>query len=224
MSDRGIVIVDYGMGNLFSVARAFEAIGVRATISADPADVVAAAGVVLPGVGAMPEAMRALDAGGLSHALRHAAGAGTPMLGICLGLQLFMTEGSEFRPHRGLGIIPGVVRRFEGVDDAGRALKVPHIGWSRIEVTHPAPAAWPRRANMYFVHSFYVVPEAEDVVAARTRYGSVEFCSALASGTVLGCQFHPERSGSAGLRLLRTFAGSVRSSAVRPVTARLAAG
>lgn len=213
-----IAIADYGMGNLFSVQRACESVGVAAEPTERPEDLLAARAVILPGVGAMPDAMTALARTGLDAAIVKVAERGTPLLGICLGLQLFMEQGSEFTQHRGLGIIPGAVRRFEGVDENGRPLKVPHIGWNAI---HPGGASWAATPLapiapgefMYFVHSYYVVPERDEVVAARARYGSVDFCAAIARGNISGCQFHPERSGPRGLAIYRAFAEQARAAA-----------
>jgi glutamine amidotransferase len=203
------------MGNLYSVQRACAHAGLSAQITGSPEEVLAASGVILPGVGAMPHAMRALDASGLSAALRETVARGTPLFGVCLGMQLLMTEGSEFGSHAGLGLVPGVVRKFEGLQRDGTSLKVPHIGWNQVKRRDSAEgdswAGTPLEMTadgeyMYFVHSYYVVPEDPAVQIARTRYGDVEFCSALAAGSVYGCQFHPERSGPQGLRLYQRVA------------------
>lgn len=225
-SGTSVAIVDYGMGNLFSVQRACERVGLNAKLAHTPESLLAADGVILPGVGAMPEAMRVLAATGLAEALRTCAARGTPLFGICLGMQLFMREGDEFGRHEGLGILPGAVRRFEGQDDEGRPLRVPHIGWSPIlrpagSSSHLAGDAWngtplagiQEGESMYFVHSYYVVPDDHDLQISATRYGDVQFCSALARGNVFGCQFHPERSGEAGLRMYATFAQLIGSPA-----------
>jgi imidazole glycerol-phosphate synthase subunit HisH len=210
MHDRNaVVIVDYGMGNLYSVQRACEAIGLNAVISASADHVLDAAGVILPGVGAMPEAMKTLEAAFLAPALRHVAEKGTPFFGICLGMQLLMTHGTEFGEHRGLGILEGRVERIAGVDANGRKLKVPHIGWSNVVMNEHAPADWPRDAFAYFVHSFSVVPVERNVIAATTTYGDLEICSALVSNNILACQFHPERSGAIGLKFFESFAQRV---------------
>jgi glutamine amidotransferase len=210
-----VAIVDFGMGNLYSVQRACAHAGLSAQITGSPEEVLAASGVILPGVGAMPHAMRALDASGLSAALRETVARGTPLFGVCLGMQLLMTEGSEFGPHAGLGLVPGVVRKFEGLQRDGTSLKVPHIGWNQVKRRASAEgdpwAGTPLEMTadgeyMYFVHSYYVVPEDPAVQIARTRYGDVEFCSALTAGSVYGCQFHPERSGPQGLRLYQRVA------------------
>jgi glutamine amidotransferase len=205
--------VDYGMGNLYSVQRACDHAGLRAVITAVPTDVLGADAVLIPGVGAMPDAMRALDASGLSDAIREQVARGTLVFGVCLGMQLLMSEGTEFGSHRGLGVVPGLVRRFDGLDDEGAPLKVPHIGWNAVR-SRPDGTSWqgsplettPEGTYFYFVHSYYVVPEEADVGMAWTRYGDVTFCSAVASGNVFGCQFHPERSGPPGLGVYRQVA------------------
>jgi len=221
----GVAIVDYGMGNLFSVRQACAHVGLNATITSSPGDVATADGVILPGVGGMPDAMRTLQRSGLSEALVAYAQSGKPLLGICLGLQLLMTEGTEFERHQGLGIVTGSVVRFEGASLNGRRLKVPHVGWNGVRKVAGAGAVSGGRdpwagtplaslsegVSMYFVHSFYVIPLEAGVCVAETQYGNVWFCSALARGSVFGCQFHPERSGPEGLRIYRNFANLVQS-------------
>lgn len=212
-----VAIVDYGTGNLYNVQRACSHEGLEASITAEPTRVLEADGVILPGVGSMPDAMAELDRCGLSEALREVAARGTPLFGICLGMQLLMEEGSEFTVHAGLGIVPGRVVRFAGADEAGAPLKVPHIGWNSV---FPAPGgrSWkgtpldgsPEGVYVYFVHSYHAVPATDAVRVGVTRYGSVEFCSALASAAVFGCQFHPERSGPQGLQMYRRFAGALQ--------------
>jgi len=205
-----LAIVDYGIGNLFSVADACARVGCDTRITSDPAELLRAPGVILPGVGAMPDAMQVLRDTGLADALREVAARGTPLLGICLGLQLLMREGTEFEPHAGLGLIDGDVVRLAGVDPLGRPLRVPHLGWNGVH----AATAWeptdlatvPDGSAMYFVHSFHVRPADSSVVLAETRYGDQTFCSAIASGSIVACQFHPERSGALGLGILRQFA------------------
>lgn len=220
---RRAVIVDYGMGNLYSVRRACEHVGLEAVISASPGEVLEADGVILPGVGSMPVAMETLNESGLGDALRTVAERGTPLMGVCLGMQLLMEEGSEFTPHRGLGILPGKVVRFEGKDESGAQLKVPHIGWNRVYrrsgggrdpwLETPLQAT-PEGEYMYFVHSYLVVPGEQSLCAGVSRYGGIEFCSVVARGSVFGCQFHPERSGPQGLQVYREFARRV--SACQP--------
>jgi imidazole glycerol-phosphate synthase subunit HisH len=220
-----VAIVDYGMGNLYSVQRACDHVGLSSELATSPERVLAADGVILPGVGAMPQAMDVLDRTGLSDAIRAAAAGGTPTFAVCLGLQLLMREGSEFSPHAGLGIIDGIVARLSGADDVGSPLRVPHIGWNRVEPpAGAAPRLWDDTplaplgvdAYMYFVHSYYVVPADPGVVLATTRYGNTEFCSAVRQGAIFACQFHPERSGPLGLSMYESFAAAVSAAASIP--------
>ena len=215
-----IAVVDYGMGNLYSVARACEHVGLCPVVTSAPTDVCAADAVVLPGVGAFGDAMAALRRLGLVDALHAVAEAEKPLIGICLGMQLFMSASDEFGTHPGLGIIGGDVTRFPEHDDGGMRVKVPHVGWSCLD----APVAggsgglsttdWGSEllqgvlpgTFMYFVHSFYARPINLATVVSVSHYRGVEFCSSLQSGNLFGCQFHPERSGTAGLQLYRNLA------------------
>ena len=215
-----VAIVDFGLGNLFSVLRACEEAGAEASTTASPSDLAAADGVVLPGVGAFGDAMKALDAAGLSRALKAAVAGGKPLLGICLGMQLLMEESSEFERHEGLGLIPGRVVRFPKTAD-GEPLKVPHVGWSRLHAAAPGRFrgtpldGLPEGAYMYFVHSYYVEPADPSVAVSRSRYASVDFCSSLARENVFACQFHPERSGPEGLRVYRSWLSRLAEAARR---------
>lgn len=214
--ERGTVaIVDYGLGNLFSVQRACERAGLRAAVTASSSELFEAEAVILPGVGAFGDAMAALRRQGLDEALRRVAASSTPVFGICLGMQLLMSESEEFGRHEGLGIIDGTVTRLDPGAGAG-AVKVPDVGWNRIEPSGPA-ASWavtllegvPAGAHMYFVHSFVVAPADPGVAVATTTYGGNRFCSSLARGNVFACQFHPERSGPEGLRLYHNLAARI---------------
>ena len=198
-----VVIIDYGMGNLRSVEKAIAAVGGNAGISSDPDAVRKAGKLVLPGVGAFGDAMENLRRGGLDVAIREAAAQGTTLLGLCLGLQLLFSESEEFGKHRGLGIIPGRVRRF---DAAG--LHVPHVGWNQVEGLRQDPLLHgvPEGAYFYFVHSYFVEPLDPADAIAWTDYGG-RFCSVARRGTAWGAQFHPEKSQETGKRLLRNFLG-----------------
>lgn len=213
-----IAIVDYGMGNLRSVQKALARVGLEAQISSSPQDVQRARAVVLPGVGAFGQAMDNLRARGLDRAVMGAIESGTPFLGICLGLQLLFAESEEFGPVRGLGLVPGRVVRFGGpafarADDAlgAQPLKVPHMGWNSARPVSGAPHLRGLAADtmFYFVHSYYGVPEDPSWIATLTRHG-VEFASALWRENVFASQFHPEKSGPAGLKLLTNFAALTR--------------
>jgi len=201
----GVAIVDYGLGNLFSVKHACGHVGLAAEITSDCRKIMGADAVILPGVGAYGDAMDALRRLDLVQPLRDLAGEGRPLVGICLGMQLVMSGSDEFGWHEGLGLVSGRVVRFEHPEENGRSLKVPQIGWNRVR---RAGAAWEgglldglkEGVHMYFVHSFYAKPE-EDVSVCTSRYGQIEFCSGLRKGGVWAFQFHPERSGPDGLRM-----------------------
>ncbi|OGU00090.1 MAG: imidazole glycerol phosphate synthase, glutamine amidotransferase subunit [Geobacteraceae bacterium GWC2_48_7] len=203
-----IAIVDYGMGNLRSVQKGFEKIGAEAVITSDPQAVLKADKIVLPGVGAFRDCMRNLEQGGFVEPILKVIAQGRPFLGICVGMQLLFTDSVEFGLYRGLDVIPGHVLRFpEGMHEAGEALKVPHMGWNQLDFKQNAPvfAGVEDGSNVYFVHSYYVRPDADNVIACTTNYG-IEFCSAIRKDNITATQFHPEKSQDVGLRMLRNFA------------------
>ena len=209
MSDANgiLTIVDYGMGNLRSVQKACERIGVPALVTDRPAEVQKASKLILPGVGAFQDAMDGLRERGLIEPLLARIDEGTPFLGICLGLQLLFSESFEDGRHEGLGLIPGKVTRFAQPSDPSLAkLKIPHMGWNRVQQARRAPLleGVPDGAHMYFVHSYYVVPEDESVVATTTEYG-VRFVSMIWRGNIYATQFHPEKSQTYGLKMLENF-------------------
>lgn len=212
-----IAIVDYGMGNLRSVQKGFEKVGHEAIISSDPAEIRRAAKVVLPGVGAFPDAMTELAARKLIDPIRDAITAEKPFLGICLGLQLLFETGAEgcegdagpeasaTKParHEGLGILPGSVVRF----NLPHEYKVPHMGWNKLEVRRESAftAGLSAEPYFYFVHSYYVVPSDPTITLGETDYGG-RFTSLVSRGNLYASQFHPEKSQGEGLKLLRNFA------------------
>ena len=213
--DVDIVIIDYGMGNLRNVQKAFEHIGIGARVSSLAQDLLQADGVVLPGVGAFGDAMANLTAAGLVEPIRRITSEGKPLLGICLGLQLLFEESEEMGLHRGLGVLPGRVVRFDQSSD-GVPLKVPHIGWNQFHLGREGERNAllrniPDGSYAYFVHSYYVVPTEKTSVLAKTDYG-IDFASVVGKGKVFGAQPHPEKSQEVGLLLLRNFAEIVRTS------------
>lgn len=206
-----IAVVDYGMGNLRSVVKGFEKVGVIAEVTADPRVVERADAVVLPGVGAFGQCMEHLRAAGMDEVIPAVIAADKPFLGICLGLQLLFEESEEFGPVRGLGVLPGrVVRFFPGGAPAG--VKIPHMGWNGLQLTQPTPAlaGIPENEHVYFVHSYYVDPADKNIIASATEYGGFQFCSSVAQGNLFACQFHPEKSGAMGLQILRNFGDMVQ--------------
>ncbi|MDD3759427.1 MAG: imidazole glycerol phosphate synthase subunit HisH [Acidithiobacillus sp.] len=209
MSYRSSVgIVDYGMGNLYSVAKAIEHLGGKAVISAKPNELAACDRIIFPGVGAFGDCMAALEERELDEFLRIAA-QNRPFLGICLGMQALMESSVEHGEHAGLSLLPGRVLPFpeEALQTPqGQPLKVPHMGWNQLHqlVPHPLFAGVPQDAHFYFVHSFYVEPAHPDLLAAFADYG-FPFCAAIAADNLFALQCHPEKSGTAGLRLLGNF-------------------
>jgi imidazole glycerol-phosphate synthase subunit HisH len=195
-----IAIIDYGVGNLRSVEKAFAAMGCEAIVSGDEGLLRAAQRLVLPGVGAFAACMKALKERGFDRLVKERVSEGTPLLGVCVGMQLLFDESEEFGSTPGLGLLKGSVRRF------GNDLVVPHVGWNRIRQTQPNALfeGVEDGAFCYFVHSFYCEPLDETVVVGQTDYGR-RYASVVAQGNVCGVQFHPEKSQHVGLRMLRNF-------------------
>ena len=198
-----IAIIDYGMGNLRSVQKGFEKVGHQAFITNDPAAIRDANKVILPGVGAFPDAMQELRRRELIEPIRAAIDSGKPFLGICLGLQLLFEVGWEGGRHEGLGVLPGEVVRFEVPPE----YKVPHMGWNQLAIRRRAPLleGLADGAYVYFVHSYYVVPRDRDVIATETSYPQ-PFTSMVWRDNLYATQFHPEKSQADGLRMLKNFA------------------
>lgn len=199
-----IAIIDYGVGNLFSLKSSFAAIGADCTVTSDPAVIASAERIILPGVGAFGDAAQKLRLTGLDAVVKREAQAGKPLLGICLGMQLLFDRGYEYGVHEGLGLIPGEVRPISERIPAD--LKIPHIGWNALHFTqHPTDLFRYIEENdcVYFVHSFYGANCTESTIATA-EYGA-ELTAAVQRGSVYGCQFHPEKSGAVGLNILRAF-------------------
>lgn len=206
------VIVDYGLGNLFSVSQAVRSVGGQCITSDDPGVIRNAAYLILPGVGAFKDGMDNLRQRGLIEPLCEFVHSGRPLLGICLGMQLLMSESEEFGIHRGLDLIAGRVVRFADPPCAGLSYKIPHVGWNGLKL----PSSTRRWTGtileglsedpcMYFVHSYFVIPKDPADVLALTDYAGLSYCSVLQKNNVCGCQFHPEKSGKDGLRIFRSF-------------------
>ncbi len=196
-----ISIIDYGMGNLRSVQKAFEKVGAQVMVSSNPKDILKADKVVLPGVGAMAPAMKKLQELGLVDAIGQTIKAGKPFLGICLGLQLLFEKSSEGGNVEGLKILEGSVERFT-------QLKVPHMGWNQIKIQSGGKNLFKdvsNEANVYFCHSYFVEPQDKSIAASLTNYG-IDYVSSVAKGNIWGVQFHPEKSQTVGLQILKNFA------------------
>jgi glutamine amidotransferase len=197
-----IAIIDYGMGNLRSVEKGFERVGCDAVVTREPGQILAADGVVLPGVGAFSACMENLGKFGLIEPIRDVVSRRTPFLGICLGFQLLFSESEEFGKQKGLDLLAGKVVGFH----AQESLKVPHMGWNSIHKSKESPFLEGLSTGdyVYFVHSYYVVPDDRSLIATTTDYGT-SFVSSIATDRLFACQFHPEKSQELGLRILRNF-------------------
>jgi imidazole glycerol-phosphate synthase subunit HisH len=211
MSKIDVTIIDYGVGNLLSVQRGLEHCGAKVILSANPEKILAAKRVVLPGVGAFGSGIQALDALQLVPVIQEVAERGIPLLGICLGMQLLLDQSDEFGMSQGLGLISGHVKVIPDVSTDGETLKIPHIGWN--EITSPKHTDWhgtllsgnqPGDA-MYFVHSFMATPNDNAHRLADCIYGGHQIAAVIHRDNIMGCQFHPEKSGNKGLKLLRQF-------------------
>jgi glutamine amidotransferase len=198
-------IIDYGVGNLFSLCSSLKSIGADAVVTPDEAVIRSADRIILPGVGAFADAAAKLRATGLDKVLLEEAAAGKPIMGICLGMQMLFDESHEYGVHKGLGLIPGRVIPMAGYIPEG--LKIPHIGWNPLilkgEEKHPLLRYINEGDCVYFVHSYFAA-ECEEAVIATAEYGR-ELTAAVARGNVMGCQFHPEKSGPVGLAILKAF-------------------
>ena len=198
-----LAIIDYGVGNLFSLVSSLKSIGVDAVITRDPNVIENADRLILPGVGAFGDASEKLRLSGLEGIIKNAVKKGTPLMGICLGMQLLFEKSYEYGEHQGLGLLKGNVIGMEGT--IPKELKIPHIGWNSLKFTSTSPIF--KYINegdcVYFVHSFYAV-DCEDSLIATAEYGR-DLTAAVQKGNVYGCQFHPEKSGSVGLKILKAF-------------------
>jgi imidazole glycerol-phosphate synthase subunit HisH len=210
----GITLLDYGMCNMLNVARAFEHVGAQLTITEDPAQVRAADRLVVPGVGAFSNSMQELNRRGHADAIRDFVATGRPMLGICVGMQVLFEGSEEFGDTEGLGLLPGWVRAVPDKTVDGVPQRVPHIGWDHLLQPERTNRLWTgtfleplEQTNpaVYFVHSFCAVPTDRGDILAECDYGGHRLCAAVARDNVVATQFHPERSGEAGLRALRHF-------------------
>jgi glutamine amidotransferase len=204
-----IAIIDYGMGNLRSVQKGLERVGFEAIVTREVGQIHSARGIVLPGVGAFSACMENLQKFGLIESIREIVREGKPFLGICLGFQLLFAESEEFGRQKGLDIFPGKVVGFH----AGENLKVPHMGWNCIDKRQESPFLDGITSGdyVYFVHSFYVVPEQSSLIATTTDYGQ-SFVSSIATDRLFACQFHPEKSQELGLRILANFGRFVQAN------------
>lgn len=212
--DKKIIILDYNMGNMFSVKNAFLSFGVETSISSDKKDVMNSDALIIPGVGAFGEAIENLKRMDLISPILEYFNSGRPIMGICLGLQLLFEESEEFGYNKGLGIIKGTVSKFERSE--GSRLKIPHMGWNKIH-NNPTDGIWeksplkhlPDEGFMYFVHSYFVKPDDGGIVLSTTEYSGTTFCSSILYDKVFACQFHPEKSGQGGINIFKNWYESI---------------
>lgn len=213
-----ITVIDYGMGNLFNVIRAFEAIECNVHVTGEINEIIKAERLLLPGVGAFEDGILDLKRNNLDSAIKEFSETDRPLLGVCLGMQLFMTSSEENGHHDGLDLIKGKVLRFKDPDDKSIRYKIPQIGWNGLLVpeknknetksikwTDSILKGLDGKPYMYFLHSYYVMPVDDNIRIAQTLYGGNLFCSVFQKENIFGCQFHPERSGEQGLKILKNF-------------------
>jgi len=209
-----VQIVDYRLGNVFSIQQACRRVGIDAFVSSCPADLPTSDGIILPGVGGFGNAMDNLRELQLLEPLQGIAASGKPLMGICLGMQLLFEESEEFGEHKGLGILPGRIRRIPDQVIQGRRLRVPNVGWNQVSFAERPDAASlldgiADGEFMYFVHSFFADPSESSDELTATRYGAIRYCSAVLRSNILGVQFHPEKSAGAGLRFYQNWASGL---------------
>ena len=209
-----VAIIDYGVGNLFSLRSSFAAIGEDAAVTADPDAIHAADRVILPGVGAFEDAARKLRESGLDSIVKEEAAAGKPLLGICLGMQMLFERSYEYGVHEGLGLLKGEIRPI--AEQIGEGLKIPQMGWNALQIKKASPILKYNREGdyVYFVHSYSAV-NCNESLLATVEYGA-ELTACVGWGNVFGCQFHPEKSGSVGLKILRAFCETERETEAAP--------
>ncbi|MCB1302842.1 MAG: imidazole glycerol phosphate synthase subunit HisH [Leptospiraceae bacterium] len=203
-----IAVIDYGLGNTWSILNALKEVGAQACLSADPETLHRVDGIILPGVGTYPQGMQKLSEAALTDLVRSIANSGKPLLGICLGMQLLFDEGYEFGTTAGLGLIAGTVQKLELVE---KSAKLPHVGWTPIDMSTGSTETRhllmdvPDRTDMYFVHSFAAQPSDANTIIARAEYGGTHYCCMVQRSNIIGTQFHPEKSGPFGLQIFRNF-------------------
>ncbi|MFH2091034.1 MAG: imidazole glycerol phosphate synthase subunit HisH [Pseudomonadota bacterium] len=221
MKPLNVVIIDYDMSNLFSVKHLCDILGVTCEITNDKKKILNAGAVILPGVGAFSDAMGNLEKLDLVYSIHDFIQSGKSFMGVCLGLQLLFTQSDEFGCHKGLNIIPGVVKKFKTILENGEKVKVPHVGWNRLYQPKSNQNRWQKsplknfKENefTYFVHSYYVQPKDDRHVLSLTNYEDQEFCSSIHADNIFATQFHPEKSGENGIKIFSEWLGQIKKSA-----------
>ena len=212
-----IIIIDYGMGNVGSILNMLKKIGAKAKISSELKIINKADKLILPGVGAFGDAMESIESLDLVNPIKEFINTGKPFMGICLGMQLLLTESKEFGVYKGLDVISGSVERFLPKNNTGKKVKVPQTGWNRLAKPAEKNNSWNNSplegieegVFMYFVHSYYVVPKSQECILSYTDYEGVQYCSSLKQKNIFACQFHPERSSIQGLKIYENWAKEV---------------
>ncbi len=224
--EHNVAIIDYGVGNLFSISRACETVGLRPVITSSKETIHASPAIILPGVGAFENAMKSLKSLQLTEVIKDVAESGKPLLAICLGMQLLMTESFEHGEHKGLDILEGQVIALSQHEYNDPLLKFPNIGWSPLHITDPSlskdhitkcTSTWLHNPldktidgeHMYFIHSYVAIPAESEIISSTSFCGEISFCSSVTRGNIFGCQFHPEKSGKAGLKIYRNLADTI---------------
>lgn len=207
-----VTVIDYGMGNIFSVSCALESLGCEVIVTNKKAIVEKANSLILPGVGAFKDALNELTRLDLIDIIKEKAINGTPLLGICLGMQLLLDESEEFGTSKGLGLIPGIVQKFPNLSSKDKIFRIPHIGWNSLEIIRPNEkesdifkSLKDNGEHLYFVHSYYANRVPKQNIYSLTEYEGFKFCSAVRSNNIFGLQFHPEKSSVTGLEILKEF-------------------
>jgi imidazole glycerol-phosphate synthase subunit HisH len=208
--NKKVVIIDYQLGNLFSVKQACDTVGINAKISYDREDILNADALILPGVGAFNEAMVNLKKLNISSAIKQKVSEGNPLFGVCLGQQLLFTESEEFGTAKGLDIISGIIKKFP-IESNGKKVKIPHIAWNKVYSPNQNWKNTPlfginNNDFMYFVHSYYVKPSNDNCILTKTNYDGIEFCSSINQNNIFATQFHPEKSAEKGISIYKNWA------------------
>jgi len=211
MLNKKVTIIDYGLGNMFSINQAFNKVGIDTIITSDPKIIESSDAIVLPGVGAFGDAMKNLQQLKLIEPIHFFAKTGKPFLGICLGMQLLFNKSEEFGNHNGLGLIEGEVKKFDFTRINGECIKIPQIQWN--QVYNKGYISWKDtcmseiedNSYMYFVHSYYAKPKDDQIILTYSKYGDLEYCSSLKKENITGIQFHPEKSGELGLNIYKNW-------------------
>jgi glutamine amidotransferase len=211
MINKKVVIIDYGLGNIFSINQACNKVGINTIVTSEISLIENADAIILPGVGAFGDAMKNLEQLNLINTIKNFAKSGKPFLGICLGMQLLFSKSEEFGRHIGLGLVEGEIKKFNFNNTEGNLIKIPQIQWNQIYFKNndswniTSLSGIRNNSYMYFVHSYYAKPQDENIILSYTKYADFEYCSAIKKGNITGLQFHPEKSGEIGINIFKNW-------------------